>query len=344
MKAAIFHGPGHAISIDEMAMPVCGPDDVMIQIRRCGICGSDISMTNPDPFAFPPGRIGHEYSGEVVEVGRNVTSIRRGDRVTALTASPCGDCEGCRWGNPVFCRNPRLNADGHGGFGGFGEFVSRHHRNVVVLPQSLSFADGALIEPMACGLHALRKAHMQGGERILVIGAGSMALSVVYWARRLGAAKVAAVSRSANNQELVCALGADRMYALNEADIAEVFDFLGGPPDFVAECVGKPGLLDQAVQFVRPGGTVISMGMCMHAEPFMPAAATFKDLNLVFSVASTMDEFVATARAFDADAIRPEVMVNELIGLQELPMKLEQLRSGQGSGIKVHVDPNLVGE
>ena len=96
MRVAIFHGAGQPITIEQAEMPRPGPDDVLIKVHRCGICGSDISMTGPAPFTYQPGLIGHEYAGEVVEVGRNVAHLAVGQKVAALPGTPCGQCDGCR--------------------------------------------------------------------------------------------------------------------------------------------------------------------------------------------------------------------------------------------------------
>lgn len=339
MKAAIFHGPGRPITIEDIPVPECGPDDVLVKVHRCGICGSDVSMTGHAPFAFAPGRLGHEYAGEVVEVGRNVSGWRIGQRAACKPGAPCGECQPCRWGSPVACVAPRSNNAGTGGFGGFGEYVALHPACLTPLPQSLSFADGALIEPMACGLHGLRLARMEKGARVLVLGAGAMALSTVYWARRLGAARVVVATRSAGRREVACAMGGDSLHVLAEVEPAELFEALGGPPDIVAEGVGQPGIISRAMELVRPRGVVMSLGMCMQTEPLLPALGNFREASLVFPLSYTDQEFADTARAFDADGIHPEMMVQEVIGLGQVPTVIEDMRSGTRGGHKVHVDP-----
>ena len=221
----------------------------------------------------------------------------------------------------------------------FGEFAAVPADGAIVLPRTLSLADGALVEPMACGLHALRMARLEGGESILVLGAGTMALSVIYWARRLGAGKIVALSRSAHRSDMARLMGADDFFCSAQADPAMLNEALGGAADIVAECVGKTGMLGEALEHVRPQGTVISMGMCMHNEPLLPAACTFKEARLLFPLGYSYDEFVETARAFDSGSIHSDQMVSDVIALEELPAMLDQLRSGSGQRLKVHVDP-----
>ena len=233
-------------------------------------------MTGEAPFTFAPGLIGHEYAGEVVEVGRNVTGLAVGSRVAALPGTPCGQCKGCRrTGSAVFCSNPRRAANGTTGFGGFGEYVTIPAGGAIALPDALSFADGALVEPMACGLHALRMAGMAKGAVVLVLGAGSMALSMIYWARALGAGRIVVASRSAHRREVAMAMGADGFHSFAQDDPDELSALLGAMPDIVAECVGKAGMLAKAIEHVAPQGTVISLGMCQHNEPIMAALEGF---------------------------------------------------------------------
>lgn len=335
MRAALFNGPGRAITIESIADPRPGPDELLVKVCRCGVCGSDVSMTGDVPLTLPLGRFGHEYAGEVVEVGGKVETFRRGDRISALPVAACGTCEGCSTGNPLYCLKGTFLV------GGFGEYMVIPPAAARTLPKSLSFADGALIEPMACGLHAVRLARMSRGARVLVIGAGSIALSVTYWARSLGAGKIAVLSRSEHRRDIVMTMGADEVLSFRTEDQERIAQRLGGPPDIVAECVGKTGMLDLATQHVRRQGTVLSLGMCSHDDRLVPARCTAKEIQLLFPHAYTVGEIAETARAFDSGRVRPDLMVSEVISLEQLPGTLEALRAGQQKSLKVHVDPAL---
>jgi len=327
------------IRIESIEDPKPGPDDVIIKVHRCGICGSDVSMTGNSAFTFAPGPLGHEYAGEVVEVGHKVKMVRPGDRVSCVPSPPCGSCEGCRYGNPIFCENPKVTADGRR-FGGFGEFVALPAAGAKRLPDWLTFADGALIEPMSCGLHALRMAAMSPGTRLLVLGAGSMAMSTIFWARRMGAARIVVASRTAHRRDLALRFGADALHSLTDDDPDALTAALGGPADMVAECVGKSGFLNRALEYVRSQGTVISLGMCQHHEQTMPAAFTFKEARVFFPVGYSVAEFEETARVFDEDRFHPDQLVSDVIALDALPDALEGMRSGLRHGLKIHVNPS----
>jgi threonine dehydrogenase-like Zn-dependent dehydrogenase len=334
LRAAIFHGPGR-ISIEQIADPQPGPSEMLVKVHRCGVCGSDIAMTGDGPMHLPTGRFGHEWSGEVIEAGRDVEGFRPGDRIAGLPAARCGSCEGCRTGNPLFCEHARYLV------GGFGEYMVIPPVAAVRLPNSLSFTDGAMIEPMTCGLHALNFAGMRGGENVLVMGAGAMAMSAVYWARNLGAGKIAVLSRSAYRADVLMELGADVVLGFDEEGQARIVERLGASPDIVFECIGKQGMLALATEHVRLQGAVISLGMCQHGDPIVPVDCSRKEVRLMFPRAYTVGEFEATARAFDGGRIRPEIMVSETISLDDLPDMMAALRAGSRKTLKVHVDPAI---
>src|SRR5437868_4531184 len=118
MRAAIFNGAGKPITIEDLPIPQTGRDELLVRVCRCGICGSDVSMSGEAPFTLPLGRIGHEYAGEVIEVGGDVGSFTPGDRVAVQPILPCGHCHGCRSGNAMFCATPTHLR------GGFGEYMA----------------------------------------------------------------------------------------------------------------------------------------------------------------------------------------------------------------------------
>jgi (R,R)-butanediol dehydrogenase/meso-butanediol dehydrogenase/diacetyl reductase len=234
----------------------------------------------------------------------------------------------------IFCPTARPN------FGGFGEYAAIPHSNAVPLPKSLSPSEGALVEPMACGLHALRQAGMRRGDRILVLGAGTMALAITCWARILGAGKILIAARSMRRRDVALAMGADAVVNFEAAQDGAA-DALGGPPDIVAECVGKPGMLETAIAQVRVAGTVISLGLCLQSEPVVAAHCGFKGLKICFPFTYSLGEFIETAEAFDAGHIRPEIMISDVIALEDLPAAMERVRAGSSQSLKIIVDPSL---
>jgi threonine dehydrogenase-like Zn-dependent dehydrogenase len=334
MQVAIFNAPGD-ITIEDLPDPDLGTGQVRLEVARCGICGSDVTMTSGSAFDYECGRaIGHEYSGEVIEIARGVTTLKLGDRVACIPKGNCGTCDVCRAGRPLFCPN------GPPVFGGFGQRIVVPEGNVAFrLPASVSLAEGALVEPMACGRKALRVARMEKGARVLVLGAGNMALSVIYWARLMGAGRIVVATRSAKRDAIAMSFGADAAVRLNEDDPGAITRALGGEPDIVAECIGKPGMIGLAIQHARLGGTVLSLGMCTVADPLLPAFAVFKEVSLHFPLAYALDDVEQTIRAFDSGTVAVGEMVSKTISLAELPAMIHEMR-GEHDHLKVQVAPN----
>lgn len=335
MRAAIFHGAGKPITIETVPDPQPAADELLVEIGRCGICGSDVAMTSGTPFDYETGRcFGHEFAGTVIDKGRDTAGWQLGDKVACMPKSGCGHCDACREGRLLFCPNGR-------GLGeGFSQYIAVPTSAAVQLPRTLSLSDGALVEPMACGLHALNTAGMRGGERVLVLGAGSMALAAAWWARRLGAASVVLASRSTHRRDTCLAFGADAVFGFDEGEPAELERALGGAPHMVVECVGKPGMINLALDHVRLGGTVVSMGMCPRPEPILPIARTLKEARLCFPLAYSAEEYERTARALEADGFQPEIMVSDVLPLEWLGRAIESLRGGAKT-LKIQIDPRM---
>lgn len=334
MKAAFYPGQGKPIVIEELPDLEPGPGDLIIEVHRCGVCGSDLSMTRGEMWDYPPGPVGHEYAGEIVAVGRDVEGFRTGERITTMPSAGCGHCAGCAGGNPILCRHPTPAV------GGFAEFARVPADAAVKLPSILSMADGALVEPLAVSLYGVRQSRLQPGDRVLVLGGGTVALYAIYWARRLGAQRIVALSRSERRRDLCLAMGADAFVRSGDNEVGEVAEALGGTPDIVYECVGSEGMLTKAIMHASLYGRIVSLGFCTHPDPVMPAMASYKCLSLQFLVGYTMRDFLYIAGQMDKGHVDPKTIISNIITLDDLPAMLERLR-GANSETKVHVSPLL---
>lgn len=327
MRAAVFHGPGQKLRIEELPDPAPGAHEVVLKIGRCGICGSDVTMTSGQGPMYQTGcALGHEYAGDVVEIGRDVQRLRVGDRIAAMPMSGCGVCDACRAGRPLACAagmRPMM--------GGFGEYTLADERLAVRLPEALSFADGALVEPLACAARGVAMAAIKPADRVLVLGLGAIGAGVIFWTRRFGAKRIVASARSGRWAALAAALGADA-FVPSGALGAE----LGDAPDVVFECTGAAGMVATAIDLVRPGGTVICLGICSAAESFTPAVAAYKEVTLRFSLAYSLKDFQATVAALGSGA---PPMVEATVGLDAVPDLLESMRAGASRATKILVDP-----
>ncbi len=322
MKAAFFDDVGSPLRLGDLDRPEPADDEVLLRIAACGICGSDLHMTE-DPATFRLGRgdvLGHEFAGEVVQCGRDVGTLRPGDRVAVAPMRGCGHCDSCGRGEPAWCREMRLIG------GGYAEFTTVAARQCRNLPDDLPAAEGALAEPVAVGLHAVLRSGLKPGQRVLVLGAGPIGLLVAFWARRLGARHVVVADLSRHQEDRAAAVGATG-FALSGPSLAETFrDGAGGPPDIVFECVGKRGLIDQACRLVRSHGTVVGVGLCVGGDEWDSFAALSKEIQVVFAVFFTMAEFETAIEALGPGRFRPQALITDRIGLAEVPTTFEALR------------------
>jgi len=339
MKAAIYPGKGNPIVIADIADPVPGPEDLLIKVDRCGICGTDLSMTRGGAWDFGANvQFGHEYAGEIVALGSRVSGFRVGERIAVLPSVACGQCEACRsYGNNVLCQSRPATASV-----GFAEYARVPVSVATRLPATLSMADGALIEPMAISLYGVKLAHLQPGDRVLVLGGGTIALYAIYWARRLGAGRIAAMSRSSRRQALALQMGADAFVAFGKEEPGEVKQALGGAPQVVFECVGAEGMLTKSVMHAGPLGRIVSLGFCTSPDPLIPGMASYKCASIQFAVGYSMKEFTYIAEQLDRDRLHggghcdPKALITRDIPLAGLPAMFDTLR-GANSETKVHV-------
>jgi L-iditol 2-dehydrogenase len=333
VKAAIYPGQGQPIVIEDLPNPQAGPDDVIIKVHRCGVCGTDLSFTKGGMWDFGAGvQFGHEYAGEIIEVGKNVASFKVGERISVLPSVACGECESCRsHGNNVLC-----SASPGSAMVGFAELAKAPSSVATRLPSTLSMADGALIEPLAISLYGVKLAQIQPGDRVLVLGGGTVALYAIYWARRLGAGKIVVMSRSARRKDLALEMGADAFVTYGDGEIGEVQEALGGAPQFVFECVGAEGMLGKATMHVAQFGKIVSLGFCTAPDPVMPAIASYKCASMQFSVGYSMKEFLYIADQMDKGHCDPKAIITNEIPLSGLPGMFDTLR-GPNEETKVHV-------
>jgi (R,R)-butanediol dehydrogenase/meso-butanediol dehydrogenase/diacetyl reductase len=334
VKAALFKAVGTPLAIEDLPDPEPGAGEAVIRVARCGVCGTDLHSTSGHGYTLPAGaQLGHEYAGEVVAVGRGVERLKVGDHVAALPVVGCGECDACRTGIDVLCSRWK----GYGG--GLADYAKISERGATILPQTLSLADGALVEPFAVGRRAVRLANPAPGDRALIIGPGPIGLAVLFWLRRAGVRSVALLASSDRRRPLAEAMGADTFILEGETAQQDIVAALGGAPDVVFECAGVPGTIARAIALVRPQGQVVSLGFCMIPDQFVPGMALMKDVSLRFSLIYTRDDYAECAAALDADGDRARAMVTETVALADAPAAFERLRAGTGGGGKLLVDP-----
>ena len=322
MKAVVTQGLHRPLRVESLPDPVPGPGEVVLKVARCGICGSDLHMTEDAAYGIKPGEVlGHEFAGEVVALGSGVSGLASGDRVAAIPLMGCGRCPSCLAGEPAWCAEFALQG------GGYAEYVRTRAEQCVRLPRSASLADGAIIEPLAVALHGVMLSGVRPHDKVLVLGAGPIGLGVAFWARRLGAARVVVQDIVPHQQERALAMGATDFIVDREDPVGAAERALGGKADIVYECVGVPGLIAQAARQARIKGTVLILGLCTRPDSFVPFEVLSKELRLQTSAFFKRQEYEAALDALDAGAAQPRLLVSDTIGLEQVPVSFEALKS-----------------
>jgi L-iditol 2-dehydrogenase len=284
MKAVVLYDKSDgAVEIRDVPMPVIGPEECLVEVKYCGICGSEPHMYHGQLtlLARPPVVLGHEWSGQVVEVGERVAGFAAGDRVTCETAAEtCGVCALCRSGSYNVC--PERRAFGFAVDGAFTRFVRARYQRLHHLPEGVSYEAAAMTEPICVAYNAVaEKSRVHPGDVVVVVGPGPVGLFCSQVARLAGAGTVVVTGtrRDGARLELARRLGADLTVDVSEQDPVEVVRGLGDGlgAHLVIDCAGVPPAIQQSLSLVRRNGQVTKIGWSL------------QPVNL------TLDEIVAKA-------------------------------------------------
>jgi 2-desacetyl-2-hydroxyethyl bacteriochlorophyllide A dehydrogenase len=324
MKVATLVAPRQLV-LSERRAPEPGPGEVRIAVHVVGICGTDMEFysgrrTNGYPFV-----LGHECAGIVDAVGPDVTAWRVGDRVTVRPNFGCGRCERCREGRDNICPHSRglgVTIDGC-----LAEFISAPSQYVFPIPQGLSLEQGALIEPLAVADRAVRRAETQAGDRILVLGAGTIGLFAVRCAALAGA-DVAVCDPILGRLEIARDLGASRAVP----DLEELGQSRHAGFDAVIETAGVAQTVPLAVQAARPGGRVVLTGIPMQAVQVETRWIVWRELEIHGSFIYEVADFARAARRIEDGSVRALDLVTDRFSIDEVAEAFERV-AGRG-GLK----------
>ena len=322
MKAVTFQSVSEPLKFETVPDPEPRAGELVVKVGRCGICGSDLHMAKDPAYGCRHGDIfGHEFAGEVVALGEDTRGHTIGSLVSVIPLKSCGHCEHCRKGTVQWC-----DAFGLQG-GGYAEYAVTRANQCIALPADLSLADGAIIEPLAVALHGINLSGMKTGDKVLILGAGPIGLAVAFWARRMGASVVAVQDISFAQKERAHMLGADVFVVDPENPVESAQEGLKGKADIVFECVGLPGLIDQAVSQVRAQGTILLLGLCTRPDTLHTFPMLAKEAKLLTSAFFTRNEYIATLAALENGAQAPRSLVSDTVALADAPTVFEKLKS-----------------
>lgn len=330
MRAAVFQEMSKPLVIETLPDPEPGPTDILLKVKNCGICGSDLHMTEPSsvmPLALG-SVMGHEFAGEIVAVGKDVGMLWKvGDRAAGFPYICCDAQSPCTNFSPSRKTCAKGTSIGLGqSHGAYAEYVRIGSSGGYRLPESVSFREGALVEPLAVGLHAVDMAKMERGATVLVIGAGPVGLAVMLWANFLGARHVIVSERAENRRTMAAKFGATDAVDPNRPLTEQVEKIAGQGPDIVFECVGAPGLIGSTMMEAPRGAKIVIAGVCQQPDTIMPLMGIVKELDLQFVLGYRPADFDYVIAMIASDRIDVAPMITDVVDLNALPEAFEALR------------------
>ena len=332
------------LTVTEFPKPEISANDVLVQVRACGICGSDIhGYDGSTGRRIPPLVMGHEAAGVITEVGDQVTAFKVGDRVTFDSTVSCGQCFFCRRGDINLCDNRMVLGVSCGEYrrhGAFAEYVSVPQHICYRLPEGLPFEHAAMIEAVSIAVHAANRTPVSLGDTAVVVGSVMIGLHVIQAMRLAGCGQIIAVDLEENRLLKAKELGADIGLKGDAVDVpAEVRKLTGGRgADVVLEVVGVAATVNTAIACARKGGTITLVGNLAPKVEMPLQAIVTKELTIHGSCASR-GEYPACIELLERRAIRVDPLITATISLQDGPAWFQRLYAGEPGAMKVIVDP-----
>jgi 2-desacetyl-2-hydroxyethyl bacteriochlorophyllide A dehydrogenase len=341
MRAVIIDKPGE-IRVGNVPDPTPKPDELIVKVGACGICGTDLHISEgefpPTPYPIVPG---HEFAGEVVAVGSNVqpgigtkeTKLTVGTRVAVDPSLFCGHCVFCRTGHGNLCLD--WNAIGDTVNGAFAEYVAVPAANAYVLPDHVSFREAALIEPVSCAVHGIHRLEPRLGDSMLIVGAGTMGLLLLQLALRGGASRAAMLDLNAQRLTLAEKLGAYR----TATHIDALLDIEPLGFDCVVDATGVPKAIETAFKAVKRGGKFMVFGVApSEARVALSPFSIYNDEITIVGSMAVLHSYQQAVDLVSGGAINTEAMLTEAFPLEKFSHALDQVR--QGKGLKTQILPN----
>lgn len=353
MKAGFFYGK-RDIRIEETAVPTPDAGEVIVQVKRCGICGTDlheykdgagshVTVTEPHPVTGDkvPIIMGHEFSGVITEVGEGVTAWKPGDRVAIMPLLSCGKCYHCLRGDQHMCEEYACTGlQWH--WGGFAEYCKAKEYQLNRIPDNVTYEQAACIEPTALGMYAVQRGHITAGDTVFISGGGPTAVLSLLCARAAGATKVYMSEPAPKRRQRLIDFGADEAFDPTQVDVVEEVKKLtyGRGTDVVIDCSGVESAINQGFEIVRKRGRYVQSGLS--TRPFTiqnPSIWADKDIDISGLWCYKITSFQSILDLMGTGQL-PEIerIVTKVIDLEDLKEGFETLSYDQeGTEVKIQV-------
>ena len=343
MKALVYTKP-YCLEYSDFPDPVPGDDDVLVRVKACGICGSDVhGYTGKTGRRIPPLIMGHEAAGIVEGFGKNVKDFERGDRVCFDSTVYCNKCEPCKKGWYNRCEKRQVLGVSIPEFkrhGAFAEYVTVPSWIVSKIPDNLSFTHAALLEPASIGTHAANRAPISGDDTVVVIGAGTIGLFILQAAKLRGAKKVIACDINEFRLDIAKKLGGDEVVNPAKADLKETVDRLTNKKgaDVSLEAVGYAETFGNAISVTKIGGYVVAVGNLQKTAEINLQELVARELTFTGSYASS-GEFRDCIGLVASGKINVEPLISDVLPMEEGPSAFDQLLKSEEDLLKIVLEP-----
>ena len=342
MKASYFLGKG-SFEVRQAPELHPGPGEVVIKNMVCGVCGTDVHIFHGEPGSAdvnPPVVLGHEYSGEVVEVGEGVTALKPGDHVTVDPNIYCGECVYCRNGKKQLCET--MQAVGVTRDGGFGEYSLVPAAQAFKLGDSVLYEAGAMAEPVACCLHGIDLAGIKAGDRVCIVGGGAIGLIMLQLAKLSGASSLVLSEPNEKRRQVALSLGADAAIDPTAPDAKSAYEAaLGDGADVVIECVGNNAAVKSAFQLAKKGATIVLFSVPKVDATFdLPLFDVYKKELTIRGSFVNPDTHERAVRLINSGKLDFTSIITHRFNLDQLPEAIAMQMSSES--IKVVVCPHGV--
>ncbi len=307
MKAAVLYAP-FDMRLEEVETPDCGIGQVLVKVKAAGICGSDVHFyEGTHPYKNYPRIHGHEFAGEIVKLGENVSGFSVGEHVVVEPLKACGECYPCRHGKYNCCT--KLQVIGAHTDGGFAEYIAIDTKNLHKIPQDMPFDMAAALEPYSIGAHCSNRAEITPGETVLILGVGAIGLTVTDYAKLLGA-RVIAVDTSPSRLELAKKMGADEVINPLIEDVNAKVKLLTGNEGagIVIEATGVTKVMENTENLVASGGKIVIVGLTNDKVAFTGINFTKNEMTVLGS-RNSVNVFPRIIDDANKGRIHPELLV-----------------------------------